>query len=101
MHICIVFVAVVDTKPANMDDLSEVITAAKCHPSQCYTIAYATSKGVVKLLDTRKSTLCDDPVAVLQGHDASSIGAFSQYDLFGASNNSFFSEMLEAISDFT
>jgi hypothetical protein len=85
-----------------MDDLSEVITVAKCHPSQCYTIAYATSKGAVKLLDTRKSTLCDDPVAIFQGSDASCIDMFSQYDSgCGPSSNAFFSEMLGAISDFT
>lgn len=50
---------IVDIKPANMDDLAEVITAAEFHPSQCNIFMYSSSRGSIKLGDMRSSALCD------------------------------------------
>lgn len=50
---------IVDIKPANMEDLTEVITAAEFHPHQCNTFVYSSSKGTIRLCDMRASALCD------------------------------------------
>lgn len=50
---------IVDIKPANMEELTEVITAAEFHPNQCNLLMYSSSKGSVKLADMRESALCD------------------------------------------
>ncbi|KAH8055157.1 hypothetical protein JL722_8585 [Aureococcus anophagefferens] len=42
---------VVDLKPANMEDLTEVITSAAFHPVDCAVLLYASSKGTMKLFD--------------------------------------------------
>lgn len=47
-----------NTKPNRMKNLTEVITSAYFHPSQPYTIALTTSRGVVKLSDLRTSPTC-------------------------------------------
>ena len=52
-------VDIVDIKPANMEELTEVITAAAFHPSHCNLLVYSSSKGTVKLADMRASSLCD------------------------------------------
>ncbi|KAJ7568086.1 hypothetical protein O6H91_01G018300 [Diphasiastrum complanatum] len=51
---------IVDIKPSNMEDLTEVITSAEFHPSQCNTLAYSSSKGSIRLIDMRQSALCDN-----------------------------------------
>lgn len=48
-----------DIKPANMEELTEVITAAEFHPEQCNVFMYSSSKGTIKLSDMRESALCD------------------------------------------
>lgn len=50
---------VVDIKPVNMEELTEVITAAEFHPSHCNLFMYSSSKGTIKLADMRESALCD------------------------------------------
>ncbi|KAD4585178.1 hypothetical protein E3N88_22779 [Mikania micrantha] len=50
---------IVDVKPANMEDLTEVITSAEFHPTHCHTLAYSSSKGSIRLIDLRQSALCD------------------------------------------
>lgn len=50
---------IVDIKPANMEELTEVITAAEFHPHQCNTFVYSSSKGTIRLCDMRTSALCD------------------------------------------
>jgi serine/threonine-protein phosphatase 2A regulatory subunit B len=50
---------IVDIKPANMEELTEVITAAEFHPQRCNWFMYASSKGTIKLADMRESALCD------------------------------------------
>jgi serine/threonine-protein phosphatase 2A regulatory subunit B len=50
---------IVDIKPTNMEELTEVITAAEFHPMSCNWFMYASSKGTIKLADMRESALCD------------------------------------------
>ena len=52
-------VVIVDIKPANMEELTEVITASEFHPSHCNQFAYSSSKGCVRLCDMRSRALCD------------------------------------------
>ncbi|GKT27238.1 Protein phosphatase 2A regulatory subunit PR55 like protein [Aduncisulcus paluster] len=52
---------VVDLKPEDMADLSELITTAKFHPSNSNIFMYGTSNGSVRLLDTRVRCLHDKP----------------------------------------
>lgn len=52
-------IEIVDIKPANMEELTEVITAAEFHPTECHTFVYSNSKGSVKIADMRSSALCD------------------------------------------
>jgi hypothetical protein len=50
---------IVDIKPVNMEELTEVITAAEFHPIHCNMFMYSSSKGTIKLADMRESALCD------------------------------------------
>ena len=50
---------IVDIKPANMEELTEVITAAEFHPQECNTFVYSSSKGTIRLCDMRSQALCD------------------------------------------
>lgn len=50
---------IVDIKPVNMEELTEVITAAEFHPTQCNVFMYSSSKSNIKLADMRDSALCD------------------------------------------
>ena len=52
-------VDIVDIKPANMEELTEVITAAEFHPQHCSLFVYSSSKSNMKLADMRDSALCD------------------------------------------
>ncbi|KLO12702.1 protein phosphatase 2A regulatory subunit PR55 [Schizopora paradoxa] len=77
---------IVDIKPVNMEELTEVITAAEFHPSHCNLFMYSSSKGTIKLADMRESALCDRHVKLFEeGEDPS--------------NRSFFSEIISSISD--
>lgn len=55
----LVFADIVDIKPVNMEELTEVITAAEFHPINCNNFVYSSSKGTIKLADMRDSALCD------------------------------------------
>jgi serine/threonine-protein phosphatase 2A regulatory subunit B len=50
---------IVDLKPANMEELSEVITAAEFHPTDCNIFVHSSSKGIVRVCDMRAQALCD------------------------------------------
>ena len=50
---------IVDIKPANMEELTEVITASEFHPKECNLFVYSSSKGTIRLCDMRQSALCD------------------------------------------
>ena len=50
---------VVDAKPVNMVELTEIITVVTAHPSQGNLFAYGTSTGSTRLCDTRCAAHCD------------------------------------------
>jgi len=76
---------IVDIKPANMEELTEVITSAEFHPKQCNLFMYSSSKGTIKLADMRAAALCDQHAKVFEETDTGS--------------KSFFSEIISSISD--
>eukprot|EP01133_Synstelium_polycarpum_P010998 gene10998-12810_t len=77
---------VVDIKPTNMEDLTEVITSAEFHPTSCNIFMYSSSKGTIKLGDLRSSALCDQHSKVFEEAD-------------DPATKSFFSEIISSISD--
>ena len=72
-----------------MDELNEVITAVQCHPSQCSTFAYSSSRGVVNICDSRSSALCHF-AAKSFSHTSKKVGF---------SRNKFIADILNSISD--
>ncbi|WVZ79730.1 hypothetical protein U9M48_027275 [Paspalum notatum var. saurae] len=77
---------IVDVKPTNMEDLTEVITCAEFHPTHCNTLAYSSSKGSIRLIDLRQSALCDNHSKIFEEHEA-------------PGSRSFFTEIIASISD--
>lgn len=77
---------IVDIKPTNMEELTEVITAASCHPEQCNVFLWSNSRGSIKLADTRDRALCDTHAKVFEEED-------------DPSRRSFFSEIISSIAD--
>lgn len=78
---------VVDIKPANMEDLTEVITATCFHPSHCHLLMYSTSRGSIKVGDMRAAALCDRHAKQFEDWSAS------------AATKSYFSEITASVSD--
>ena len=100
------FTDIVDIKPVNMEELTEVITATEFHPFHCNLFMYSSSKSSIKLADMRDSALCDKYAKctlslhssrnrVLRGW-CSSIGFEEEED---PTTRSFFSEIISSISD--
>ncbi|XP_051134928.1 serine/threonine protein phosphatase 2A 55 kDa regulatory subunit B beta isoform-like [Andrographis paniculata] len=77
---------IVDVKPANMEDLTEVITSAEFHPHHCNMLAYSSSKGSIRLIDLRQSALCDSHSKIFEQQEA-------------PGSRSFFTEIIASISD--
>ncbi|XP_054783806.1 serine/threonine protein phosphatase 2A 55 kDa regulatory subunit B beta isoform isoform X1 [Prosopis cineraria] len=77
---------IVDVKPANMEDLTEVITSAEFHPTHCNMLAYSSSKGSIRLVDLRQSALCDTHAKLFEEQEA-------------PGSRSFFTEIIASISD--
>ncbi|MBA0865211.1 hypothetical protein Goshw_010103 [Gossypium schwendimanii] len=77
---------IVDVKPANMEDLTEVITSAEFHPKHCNMLAYSSSKGSIRLIDMRQSALCDTHSKLFEEQD-------------DPGTKSFFTEIIASISD--
>ncbi|KAJ8753613.1 hypothetical protein K2173_022854 [Erythroxylum novogranatense] len=77
---------IIDMKPPNMEDLTEVITSAEFHPIHCNLLAFSTSRGFIRLVDMRQSALCDCSGRILQ--DTNSHGP-----------KSLFTEIIASISD--
>ncbi|KAI5665211.1 hypothetical protein M9H77_24534 [Catharanthus roseus] len=77
---------IIDTKPSNMEDLTEVVTSAEFHPFHCNLLAYSSTRGFVRLVDMRQSAICDRSARIL--HDGGSNGS-----------KSFFTEIIASISD--
>lgn len=50
---------IVDVKPPNLEELSEVITAVEFHPKDCNVFIYASSRGSIRVNDMRRNALCD------------------------------------------
>ncbi|KAK4794374.1 hypothetical protein SAY86_012368 [Trapa natans] len=62
---------IVDLKPANMEDLTEVITSAEFHPNHCNMLVYSSSRGSIRLVDLRQSALCDNHSKLFEVKEAS------------------------------
>lgn len=77
---------IVDIKPVNMEELTEVITAAEFHPTHCNLFMYSSSKSNIKLADMRDSALCDRHAKMFEEEE-------------DPTNRSFFSEIISSISD--
>lgn len=77
---------VVDIKPSNMEDLSEVITSAEFHPLHCHIFAYSSSRGTIRLCDMRESALCDNHKLLFEQEE-------------NPQERSFFSEIIASVSD--
>ncbi|GLU14364.1 hypothetical protein SLE2022_309400 [Rubroshorea leprosula] len=86
LEICNQSFNIVDVKPANMEDLTEVITSAEFHPTHCNMLAYSSSKGSIRLIDLRQSALCDSHAKLFEEHEA-------------PGSRSFFTEIIASISD--
>eukprot|EP01092_Planopodium_desertum_P016396 TRINITY_DN91654_c0_g1_i3.p1 TRINITY_DN91654_c0_g1~~TRINITY_DN91654_c0_g1_i3.p1 ORF type:complete len:427 (+),score=27.32 TRINITY_DN91654_c0_g1_i3:14-1294(+) len=77
---------IVDIKPANMEELTEVITCAEFHPTSCHVFMYSSSKGTIKLSDMRSAALCDSSAKMFEEPE-------------DPTSKSFFSEIISSISD--
>ncbi|KAK6457698.1 protein phosphatase PP2A regulatory subunit B [Scheffersomyces xylosifermentans] len=77
---------IVDIKPTNMEELTEVITSAEFHPHHCNLFMYSSSKGTIKLSDMRSNSLCDSHSKI-----------FEEY--LDPSSHNFFTEITSSISD--
>ncbi|KMZ74447.1 Serine/threonine protein phosphatase 2A 55 kDa regulatory subunitB beta isoform [Zostera marina] len=77
---------IVDAKPSNIEDLTEVITSAEFHPTQCNTLAYSSSKGLIRLIDLRQSALNDNNAQLFEERNTQS-------------SRSFFTEIIASISN--
>jgi len=77
---------VVDIKPENMEELTEVITSAEFHPTHCNLMMYSSSKGTIKLCDLRDAALCDNQAKTFEEEE-------------DPATKSFFSEIISSISD--
>ncbi|ESN91505.1 hypothetical protein HELRODRAFT_108341 [Helobdella robusta] len=77
---------IVDIKPANMEELTEVITTACFHPMECNILVYSSSKGTLRLCDLRSQALCDQHAKLYEEPE-------------DPANRSFFSEIISSISD--
>ena len=77
---------IVDIKPDNMEELTEVITSASFHPKQCNLFMYSSSRGCIKLGDMRQRALCDEHHKLFEVTE-------------DTADRSFFSEIIASISD--
>jgi len=77
---------IVDIKPSNMEELTEVITASEFHPKECNLFVYSSSKGTIRLCDMRQAALCDSHAKMFEEPE-------------DPTNRSFFSEIISSISD--
>lgn len=78
---------IVDIKPANMEELTEIITSAEFHPFHCNLFVYSSSRGIIRLCDMRAAALCDQHAKSFEEQ---------QQD---TDSRSFFSEIIASISD--
>jgi len=89
---------IVDIKPVNMEELTEVITAAEFHPIHCNMFMYSSSKGTIKLADMRESALCDQHAKCkFRFIRLLTVTVFEEEE--DPAQKSFFSEIISSISD--
>ncbi|CCH60721.1 hypothetical protein TBLA_0D02160 [Henningerozyma blattae CBS 6284] len=77
---------IVDIKPTNMEELTEVITCADFHPQFCNLFMYSSSKGTIRLCDMRTNALCDYKPKIFE-------------EFLDPNNHNFFTEITSSISD--
>lgn len=77
---------IVDIKPTNMEELTEVITCAEFHPQQCNLFMYSSSKGTIKLCDMRTNSVCQNKTKIFE-------------EFTNPINHNFFTEITSSISD--
>lgn len=77
---------IVDMKPANMEDLTEVLTCTEFHPRHCSLFAFSSSKGGIRLADMRSAALCERGAKLFE-------------EPADAGSKSFFSEIISSISN--
>ena len=96
----LLFQDIIDIKPANMEDLAEVITASEFHPTDCSTLVYSSSKGTIRLCDMRDRALCDKHAKRKPLISLYSLQKLLEFDEPEEPNQrSFFSEIIGTISD--
>lgn len=83
---------IIDIKPENMEELTEVITAVQFHPQHCHTLIYSSSRGAIKVCDTRTSALCTGYSKTYQESPSSNSNG-------SGSSKSFIADILNSISD--
>jgi len=76
----------IDLKPEDMNDLTEVITCAQYHPTHCSLLSYSSSNGYTYIVDLRTKAKDVPPCKV-----------FGQR--IEESQKSFFSEILVSVAD--
>jgi len=79
---------IVDIKPDDMEELSEVITSAEFHPTCASQLVYSSSKGLVRMCDLRESARVERHSGLVFGHAQQS-----------ESERTFFSEVISSMSD--
>ncbi|KAJ6246615.1 protein phosphatase pp2a regulatory subunit b [Anaeramoeba flamelloides] len=77
---------IVDIKPENIKQLSEVITCSQFHPSECSEFIYSTSKGIINYADLRQGSKCNESVRRFQ-------------DVKNLEKETFFDEIVSNITD--
>ena len=82
---------IVDIKPDNMEELTEVITSVQFHPQNSSILAFSSSRGAIKVCDTRRSALCTSYAQTFAEVQKEGVG----------SNKSFIADILNSISDAT
>jgi serine/threonine-protein phosphatase 2A regulatory subunit B len=79
---------VVDLKPDNFEELSEVITASKFHPTSDNQFIFSTSKGVIRIGDLRANSCCDKAQVSIEDKESTA-------------QKNFFTDIVASISDIT
>jgi len=77
---------IVDLKPPNLEELTEVITTACMHPTNCNILMYSSSRGNIRLADMREAALCDQNSKLFEIEEQ-------------PGSKSFFTEIISSISD--
>jgi serine/threonine-protein phosphatase 2A regulatory subunit B len=74
-----------------MEELTEVITSVQFHPQNCNILTFSSSRGAIKVCDTRCSALCNMGYSQI----------FAEVHRNGGSSKSFIADILNSISDVT